>query len=203
MREHSKVWKCLIMFACFLPWLAIVEISHYENIKSKSPLHSALEKRQFEVAKQLIKEGRADDYNRRTDWNETPLMLAIRNTSSSHDDRGNVVNWSEIVDMLLVSGVDINEAGWSCNTPLHEAIKSHRVSVITMLLNHGAILDRKNCNGRTPLMIAAAIGDINTLKVLLLAGANPNIQAKDGRTALELAKTEEIAALISEIHNND
>lgn len=128
-------------------------------------------------------------------------MMAVQNELWGYDHEGHPVDWIEVVNLLLTSGADVNETGWLCYTPLHQAASGKDPRIIRLLLSHGAILDRKNCHGQTPLMIAAAVGNVHVLSQLLIARADPNAQAKDGKTALEYAKTPEIASLIAEARN--
>lgn len=198
MNTRLNIREYIVVFACLLPWIAGVWLVDIRTNIPLSPLQEALETRRFEEAKRLIREGRINDYNPRSDWSRTPLMMTIKNTYFGYDNRGMKVDWNEVVNLLLASGADVNEPGWLCYSPLHQAVNGKDTRVIKTLLAHGAILDRKNCHGQTPLMIAAAVGNVPVVKELLIAGANPSIQANDGKTALEYAKTNEVASLVAE-----
>lgn len=190
--------KNVLLVLCFLPWVAgIVTFCILNHSPQRSALHKVLEDRRFEEAKVIIEAGRINDFNPKTDWQKTPLMHAIDNIRLGKM-ANEVGDWTEIVSLLLSSGADVNETGWLCYSPLHEAAKGHDSRVIEILLDHGAKVNRKNCHGQTPLMIAADISEKTVVQKLLLAGADPNIRANDGKTALEYAKTAEIASIILE-----
>ena len=201
MSARLSLKECIVVLACFLPWVAGLYFVHINNHIPLSPLQHALDSKNFEQAKRLIQEGRIADYNPRSDWFRTPLMMAVHNNLWGYDHEGHAADWIEVVNLLLASGADANETGWLCYTPLHQAANGKDPKIIKILLSHGAMLDRKNCHGQTPLMIAAAVGSLPVINELLIAGANPHLQAKDGKTALEYAKTPEIASLIAEARN--
>lgn len=198
MNSLQHVTKRVLLSLCFMPWLAgIVIFCLMNHSPQRSALHKALEDRRFEDAKVLVEAGRINNFNPKTDWQKTPLMHAIDNVRVGQM-ASEVGDWTEIVSLLLSSGADVNEIGWLCYSPLHEAAKGHDPRVIEILLDHGAKINRKNCHGQTPLMIAADISEKTVVQKLLLVGADPNIRANDGKTALEYAKTAEIAAIIQE-----
>ncbi|HQT31601.1 MAG TPA: ankyrin repeat domain-containing protein [Thiobacillus sp.] len=201
MSARFSLKECIVVLVCFLPWAAGLYFVHINNHIPLSPLQQALDSKNFEQAKRLIQEGRIADYNPRSDWFRTPLMMAVHNSLWGYDHEGHPVDWIEVVNLLLTSDADVNETGWLCYTPLHQAASGKDPKIIKILLSHGATLDRKNCHGQTPLMIAAAVGNVPVINELLIAGANPRSLAKDGKTALEYAKTTEIATLIAEAKN--
>lgn len=198
MNARFSLKECIFILACFLPWVAGFYYIHINQHIPLSPLQQALDSRNYEQTKKLILEGRIADYNPRSDWARTPIMMAIHNYNQEYYLDGNLVNWLEIINLLLTYGANVNETGWLCYTPLHQAARGKDPRIIELLLSHGAILDRKNCDGNTPLMIAAAVGNAEVLNQLLIAGADTNAQTNDGKTVFEYAKTPEIAALIAE-----
>lgn len=201
MSSRYSLKECIVVLVCFIPWIAGLYCVHISRHAPFSPLQQALSSSNYETAKRLILEGRIADYNPRSDWHQTPLMMAVKNDRFGTDHEAKSVDWLEVVNLLLISGADVNETGWLCYTPLHEATNAKDPRIVKLLLSHGAIVDRKNCNGRTPLMMAASVGNVRMLSQLLMAGANPHAQAEDGKTALEYAKTPEIASLVAKAMN--
>lgn len=107
----------------------------------------------------------------------------------------------EEVKKLLESGLktDIINRNNKDNTPLHYAVeKSKKEIVDELLVEHWKTdIDAKNRKGDTSLHIASSKGNKELVKLLLDKGARTGIKNLKGNTALELAKDEEIKAIIS------
>jgi ankyrin repeat protein len=66
-----------------------------------------------------------------------------------------------------------------------------------LLLDAGAAPDAQNKQGSTALHLAAINGHVGVVKVLLAKGANAAVPNKEGKAAAELAKSEEIRAVLA------
>ena len=85
--------------------------------------------------------------------------------------------------------------------PLHTAtaldISSGDPEIVRVLLEHGADVNgRSDEGGFTPLHNASGSGAAELVRILLEHGADPNATTDDGRTSADLAKTDEIRALL-------
>jgi len=111
--------------------------------------------------------------DKRTDKDETPLMLAC------------IRGQADVARRLIARGADVNKTGW---TPLHYAASSGQIEIIRMLLDQNAYIDAESPNGTTPLMMAAMYGTAEAVKLLLDAGADPSVKNQFGLRAAEFAK---------------
>lgn len=72
---------------------------------------------------------------------------------------------SELVDLLIKKGANINVRNDLQRTPLHLAAKSGSKNVAEMLINNGADINVIDMNGDTPMHIAARNSNENILLV--------------------------------------
>lgn len=157
--------------------------------EGQMPLHVAAIHKQGEAIKELVKLG--GKINAKSDENNTPIMLAIKNGVES-----------SFIELMVQLGADINKGP---SEPLGEAAAMGNEDLVRCLLNHGA-----NPNGSvkypggpllaaagqstgvvqlllkagakvnpdagrdSPLAAAAVFGKIDVVRILLAAGADPN-----------------------------
>ena len=79
---------------------------------------------------------------------------------------------------------------------LHRASQYGYPAIVILLLAAGANVDKQDDNGNTPLIWAASNGKIEVVKELLKAGANKKLKRNNGQTAYDMARKEEIKALL-------
>jgi hypothetical protein len=79
--------------------------------------------------------------------------------------------FSDIAQLLLQHGADVDIQGEGHTTPLYMAVHNRRVEVVRVLLKHGANVDVENDEGRTAYQIAAARGYSEITEVLMEYGA--------------------------------
>lgn len=101
---------------------------------------------------------------------------------------------SEIVDLLIKHGADIEARDEEEATPLIRAAAFGQTGIVRALLDHGANVGAKDKYGNTALIAAAcecAVVDmpetLPSMKLLLEKGADVNAKNRDGNTALTLA----------------
>lgn len=88
------------------------------------------------------------------------------------------------LEVLLASGLNINEQDKWGNTPLHYVCASGgRLDVVNLLLQRGADPRSENLEGRTPLFLLPGWAT-ETLRVLITHGANPSALDKEGTPLL-------------------
>jgi hypothetical protein len=107
------------------------------------------------------------------------LGSSIQDTVSSHHD-----NVTDIIDVLLSAGVDVNAILWSNQTALLTAVKKQNKMLIGKLIRAGAALniDIEYCQSRpgyhkssgSVLVEAIGWGDNTVIKDLIEAGADTN-----------------------------
>jgi ankyrin repeat protein len=115
-----------------------------------------------------------------------------------------IFNNTEILKMLVNSGVNPNDYEDEYDNPLYGALLWNNVEAVNLLLDAGA---NPNLNidesGTTPLMFAASTNNLSLLKLLLQNGADPNVRNDNGDTALMIVATQgnaEIAKTLLAYH---
>lgn len=174
----------------------------------KTPLFIAVQYGHTQVIQELLL-NRAD-VNKSTDKNVTPLFMAASrgdidtvklflkanaNTDiAKHDDNATAIaiaiqnNHTDIVDLLIKAGADINKSLTSGVTPLYMSCLHGHHDQIELLLNANANPDLVNKNQNlTPLMLAADSGDSKMTALLIDHKATLNLRGDQGQTALVLA----------------
>lgn len=77
--------------------------------------------------------------------------------------------------------------GYGC-TPLHLAVQTPNIEVVSCLLTYGASVTAQDNNQRTPLHLAAKSGRLEAVDMLVtMHGADTSIEDKDGLTPQQLA----------------
>lgn len=140
-----------------------------------TPLHEATAANNTGCLRLLLKKGQ-QQVNRRTMEGETPLLLACRFQDST-----------ELVQMLLDCGANVDLGNNENHTPLHEACRNGRLSVTKILVAAGANVNETNYNNFTPLHCAVSSTNATLVKFLISKGADVSIQDECGRTSLFLA----------------
>jgi len=94
---------------------------------------------------------------------------------------------SDLVELLLKTGVDPNQPDKYGFRPLYVAAQNGHADVVKLLLSNGSDVNKANKNGDTPLYWAAKNGHADVVKLLIAQGANINQANKDGYTPLNWA----------------
>lgn len=166
---------------------------------------------------------RGFDLNTRSDANEPPLVIALRegalraadyliaqpeldlDARSGKDEnalmlaaiKGHAAQARE----LIRRKAQVNKPGW---TPLHYAASStgeQSPAIVELLLEHHAYIDAESPNRSTPLMLAAMYGNRDLVPLLLEEGADPSLRNDQGLTAVDFARRAErddLAELIAQ-----
>eukprot|EP00775_Hariotina_reticulata_P005218 gene5218-5455_t len=182
----------------------------------KTPLHLAVEAGQADVVQLLLAAGARHDL---CDYDgSTPLHIALENQDEailklllaagadpqapSRDvcsplhavaQRGPL----GLMQLLLEHKAAVQVAdskGW---TPLHLAARAGNTQKLQCLLSAGAAAAAVNSQGNTPLHLAAVNGHTKAVQLLLAAGADPSLPNGAGRSAIDMAKTDEVKALLT------
>ena len=115
------------------------------------------------------------------------LCLPLSGHAGAYADFINAVksNDKEVVQSLLVRGVDPNTPDEAANPALFLAIQNKAWNVVKVLVNsRGIQLDERNAHDESPLMLAVIQGEVEIARLLIDKGADVN---KTGWTPLHYA----------------
>jgi len=95
--------------------------------------------------------------------------------------------FTEIVQLLVAKGANVNHHNKYGFTALHAAASNNHADVVKLLLEKGAQVDAQDELGQTPLYFAAERGHLEIVRLLVTKGADVNKLAKKGWTPLYAA----------------
>ena len=184
-----------------------VSVQHRDEQNENTPLHTACENGQTQIASLLIQLGAEVDTRNKD--GVTPLYLACKfghkETAELLLRRGSKVDTPDTADatplywacqrgdtatagLLTEHGADINAARNSDgSTPLHLACQSGHKDVAALLIERGAGIDNTNKAGFTPLHFACSSGLMETAELLMGRGAGIDEANEAGFTPLHFA----------------
>jgi len=147
-----------------------------------TPLHIAASNQFASIVEYLISKGAELEIG---DGSEsTPLFLAAENGSV------------EVIKILISKGANVNHQS-AVTTPLVAAAESGHLKTVEFLLDNKAnIQGTGKLRTATALHVAAMNDELEIVKLLLSRGADPKIKDDDGRLPIDLAKKDEIKALL-------
>lgn len=201
---HLEIVKLLIADG------ANVNAKYNDNIvpcmfcRGGTPLHVAAFYGRKDIAELLIASGadvNAKNYNGMTPlhaaadngYNETSRMYQILGYRDDPDLKLLPQMLSEIIQLLVAKGADVNAKDDYGNTPLHAAarVQSYVISkagynkdVSGLLIADGAVVNAKNQDGNTPLFFAAKNMHKDVVGLLIAKGADVKAKDNSGDTPL-------------------
>lgn len=98
---------------------------------------------------------------------------------------GSRCNDEVVLALLAVNGLDVNKTSGS---PLFDAVKASKKSVVEALLTHGAAVNTSGSGGRSALHAACERGDEYLIQLLVRSRADPSTVDSQGSTALDLLR---------------
>lgn len=171
-----------LAFSLLMCTLALVVFS----CSSQYTIAEAVEDEDYAEAERLINIGY--DVNARNDDGYTALMIA---------------SWSGnagIADKLIQNGANVNDKDYyEGMSALHWASYYGNQSVVEILLAANADPNVKDNYGNTPLHYAMDYDFHGVAEQLMARGADPNVYNQDGETPKDLADSDSILALVSNI----
>jgi len=93
---------------------------------------------------------------------------------------------TEIINLLVKLGADINERNEDNTTPIYMAALAGKTESIKCLASLGAKIDEK-VDTMSPIFIAASNGQIESIKCLISLGVNVNVTDDNGMTPIFIA----------------
>lgn len=124
------------------------------------------------------------------DLDATDLMNAVGNGEP------------DAVRKLLDEGVEVDEANYAGNTPLHRAAEWNHAAIAVLLLDAGAEPSRANRRSWTPLHYAARYGSVEAARALVEHGAQVNARHDGGDTPLLIAASYGHAEIVDWLLHN-
>lgn len=106
-----------------------------------------------------------------------------------------MIGHSEIIDLLVEHGADVNQILPTSQSVLMIASstlsipKEDHASIVNKLASNGADVNFQDANSSTALMFASSSGSTHVVKALIAQGANVNSQNEEGSSALMFACT--------------
>jgi ankyrin repeat protein len=92
-------------------------------------------------------------------------------------------NYTEMADMLILAGADVNSHNYDGDQPLHKATVGRHLEMMRKLIDAGAEIDGLGYDGSNPLINSIplsidhlAFGDTRGMDLLLSAGADVNVK---------------------------
>lgn len=149
-----------------------VQNAHLADSAGKTLLMVAVENKQIDVVKLLLKHGA--DPNAVTKAGHSPMAFAVS------------VGSLPMVKVLQASGGVYTAPDE--HTVLHSAVSLDQVQRIKLLLAAGVHVSNQDYQGSTALHVAARMGSNRVIRTLLEFGCEDNIPDKDGRLAEEVAR---------------
>ena len=180
-----------------------------KNEDGLTSLHRAVINNDFELVQWLLDQGADANQKTHASEDDVPIKCECPNPKYCHHicdefglelKDGKVVGQNalhlaakygseELVERLLHSVVDVNDASDDGSTALHYAtqncsgVGSH-VGVTKLLLSYGAEIDAQNQEGKTPLYLAVKLEKTKLVSYLLSRGANVNSATRNLSTPL-------------------
>jgi ankyrin repeat protein len=128
-----------------------------------------------EIVEMIVESGVAFKIEENKQLSSALLMVAAFNGKSN------------LVDILLMYGADINVTDEAGRTPLMLVAESGHKEIVENFLQKNAEVDIQDKQGRAALSFAAQSGNSEIVALLINAGSNIQIRSKYGNTPLILA----------------
>ena len=176
-------------------------------IRSKA---AAKKRKQDEKLREIHAASLIDAVKKRNEKSVDDLLNRIGNADVKGPDGENPLSLAaetgshEIVRLLIERGASVERASdGNRMTPLHGAVMSEKLKIVTFLMEKGAPLESRDIYGRTPLFIAVEKGNLEIVRILMAAGADVRTAALDGRNPVHLAAEKGETDIVKELINGN
>jgi len=106
---------------------------------------------------------------------------------------------TEIVEMLLDAGADIEAGDIDNTTPLGDAAIHGHSETASLLIERGADVNRRDRNAAYPLSFAVSGGDTTIVEMLLAAGSDLYHRSRYGLSLLHMAAAQNMRGLVDRL----
>lgn len=128
---------------------------------------------------------------------ERRLYSHTQRSSYFYDEAGHspihlsaISNCSDVLNCLLLKGVDVNICNARKSTPIHLAIMNQSMACVDRLLKVPNVdVNAKDAIQRTPLHYAVLIKNTGLVRSLMEMGSEPTARCEDGTEARKLVFT--------------
>lgn len=142
---------------------------------------------------QSVRDGDCEQVDRLLRWD--PFLVNTIYTTDPGWTRGRAsllteascCRHTDIVELLVTRGADVNWHGWGLATALHDLAEYDDGKTMRLLILKGADVNAEDAMRRTPLHDAAEAGNRRAVELLLANGADINARDKYGKAALDHA----------------
>eukprot|EP01055_Gregarina_sp_Pseudo9_P000278 Gregarina_sp_Pseudo_9__277@NODE_1178_length_1811_cov_119_061512_g1104_i0_p1_GENE_NODE_1178_length_1811_cov_119_061512_g1104_i0NODE_1178_length_1811_cov_119_061512_g1104_i0_p1_ORF_typecomplete_len384_score101_75Ank_2/PF12796_7/8_7e05Ank_2/PF12796_7/4_6e16Ank_2/PF12796_7/2_2e23Ank_2/PF12796_7/1_6e10Ank_4/PF13637_6/0_0036Ank_4/PF13637_6/2_7e15Ank_4/PF13637_6/9_6e17Ank_4/PF13637_6/0_0029Ank_5/PF13857_6/0_0022Ank_5/PF13857_6/4e06Ank_5/PF13857_6/1_1e10Ank_5/PF13857_6/5_1e13Ank/PF00023_30/0_051Ank/PF00 len=148
-----------------------------------TPLHFAVQERQYDVVNELLLSVENSDEARRELASSAGATLNSYAPIHIAAIRGDC----DIISLLLANGASPNATSKLSATPLHLAASKGHTAACKLLLENGSNVNAATKTGNTALMSAVHNKNLEMVNLLVGFGANPKITTQSGLNALGLA----------------
>jgi hypothetical protein len=104
---------------------------------------------------------------------------------------------TDLVDLLLAAGANIERPDPSGDTPLLKAVRTHDPAIIAHVLDRGADVNARSPHGETPIAAAAGYGKLDVVALLLDRGADPFDPVRPALVDAALADRADVIRLLA------
>lgn len=182
---NLKKWS-MLHAACRAGWQdvvqSLVDAGFDINAKTRdheTPLFFAAKHSHMEIFDFLLEAGA--DVNIKT-LIKSYYQRCIEGDSSDEDEAWTLLQhacdkgWLEVVQCLTKKGININEKSFDGDTPLHTALKSDNLLIVTHLLNKGADanIEGEDCETALSLLISNEQANAETIRLFIEHGSCVN-----------------------------
>jgi len=200
--DDGQHWTCYPLMAAVYAGhepVARLLLKYGANVHCRAvwvgyPLHVASREGRISMVRLLLEEGGADVNDLAAETRQNALHEAALN--------GHV----EVAQLLMEHGINIDQIGGRCGTPLQAAAQCGSEPMVRLLLERGADVNLEGADFCSPLIAGTIKGEKCIVRLLLDYGANVNAVSRQYGTALNWALSEgnvEIIHLLRERGGED
>ena len=187
--------------------------ANFQDTSRNTPLHISTDKGFSDISLLLIDAGCKINLENRDV--STLLVFAVRENNAAcvkrlvehcDDLSGNTVlhraifkGFSDISEMLIKGGCNVNLRDNSGATPLHCSVIEKRAAIVSLLLATHADANIQDLSGNTPLHLSVSKGFSEISQLLIEAECNLNMRNKSGETPLHSAVRENNAIVVKHL----